>query len=108
MKRAGPPDNYLLELLDGEARSALSLVPVELHAGAVLHQPSTPVQSVYFPVSAVISLISTMKTGASAEVALIGREGMAGLGGMLGTTDSPTTTVVQIAGSALKTTSAVL
>ena len=108
MKLATVADNYLLELLDMDARAALCLVPVDLYAGDVLHQPSMPVQSVYFPVSAVISLISTMKSGASAEVALIGREGMAGLAGMLGAVESPTTAVVQIPGLAFKTTTAAL
>src|SRR5436309_3201527 len=108
MKAGAVPENYLLELLDSDARAVLRLVPVELRAGDVLHHPSMPVQSVYFPVSAVISLISTMQNGASAEVAVIGREGMAGLAGMLGTVDSPTTAVVQIPGSALKTTTAAL
>jgi signal transduction histidine kinase len=108
MKSAAVPDNYLLELLDMDARVALCLVPVELHAGDVLYQPTALVECVYFPVSAVISLVSTMKSGASAEVALIGREGMAGLAGMLGTVESPTTAVVQIPGLALKTTTAAL
>lgn len=103
MKPAAVPNNYLLDLLDVDARAALALVSVQLRAGDVLHQPGTPVRYVYFPVSAVISLISMMKSGGSAEVALVGREGMVGLAGMLGTVESPTTAVVQIPGVALKT-----
>src|SRR4051812_7438906 len=108
MKPAAAPDNYLLELLDFDVRATLALAPVELHSGEVLHQPGTPVEFVYFPLSAVISLISVMTDGASAEVAVIGREGMAGLAGMLGTVQSPTTAVVQIPGVALKTTAAAI
>lgn len=96
------PDNYLLQLFDVEARAALPLVPVQLRAADVLHQPGARVRHVYFPVSAVISLISTMKSGGSAEVALIGREGMVGLAGVLGTAESPMTAVLQIPGLALK------
>jgi len=96
------PDNYLLELLSADVRGRLGLVPVQLHARQVLHEPGMPVLHAYFPVSAVISLISTMTSGSSAEVALIGREGMVGLAGVFGTLESPTTAVVQIPGMALK------
>src|SRR5438067_5131191 len=105
---APAPDNYLLQLFDAEGRAALALVPAQLHAGDVLHQPGAPARHVFFPVSAVISLVSTMKSGASAEVALIGREGMVGLGGVLGTAESPMTAVVQIPGLALKVATAAL
>ncbi len=97
------PDNYLLELLSADVLGGLAPVPVQLHARQVLHEPGMPVLYAYFPVSAVISLVSTMTSGSSAEVALIGREGMVGLAGVFGTSESPTTAVVQIAGMALKT-----
>src|SRR6266542_2674656 len=102
MTRARVPDNYLLELLSADVRGSLGLMPVQLHARQVLHEPGVPVLNAYFPVSAVISLVSTMTSGSSAEVALIGREGMVGLAGVFGTLESPTTAVVQIAGMAFK------
>jgi len=97
-------DNNLLSLLPGDARALLSLVPVELTPRAILQEPGTPVLCVYFPVTAVVSLISTMESGASADVALIGREGMVGLSGLLGSVESPMTAMVQVPGLALKTT----
>ena len=108
MERVRVPDNYLLELLSADVRASLGPVPVQLHARQVLHDPGMPVLHAYFPVSAVISIISTMTSGSSAEVALIGREGMLGLAGVFGTSESPTTAVVQIPGMALKMTIAEL
>jgi signal transduction histidine kinase len=95
-------NNELLTLLDDDSRALLSLVPVELKARAVLQEPGMPVLSVYFPVTSIVSLISTMESGASADVALIGREGMVGLSGLLGTVESPMTAMVQVPGLALK------
>ena len=95
-------DRFLLKL-DTDARDSLSPVAVELRARALLHEPGLPGLYTYFPVSAVISIVSTMENGASAEVAIVGREGMVGLASVLGTVESPTTAVVQIAGTALRT-----
>jgi signal transduction histidine kinase len=56
----------------------------------------------YFPLTAVVSLISTMESGASAEVAVVGREGMLGLAGVLGTVQGATTAVVLVPGLAVR------
>jgi signal transduction histidine kinase len=103
-----PPSNRLLKLLDDDALSALSPRAVSLQSRDVLYEPGTPSLYAYFPVSAVISLVSTMRDGASAEVALIGREGMVGLAGVLGTRQGTTATLVQVAGDALRVPTAVL
>jgi CRP-like cAMP-binding protein len=101
--------NVLLALVDAETRSGMSsLVPVQLQARQVLHEPGTPALFVYFPVTAVVSLMSMMEDGSSAEVSLIGREGMLGLDAVFGTVEGPTTAVVQIAGSALRMPTATL
>ncbi len=100
--------NRLLELLDTNARASLTPVAVELRARQALFEPGLPALYAYFPVSAVISIVSTMENGASTEVAIVGREGMVGLGSVLSTVESPTTAVVQIAGMALRTTTAQL
>ncbi|HEX3702441.1 MAG TPA: ATP-binding protein [Vicinamibacterales bacterium] len=97
-----------MERLDAGTRAALSLTTVHLQARDVLHEPGMPTLHVYFPLSGVISLVSTMQNGAAAEVALIGREGMVGLEGVLGTADNPTTAIVQISGTALRAAIAVL
>jgi signal transduction histidine kinase len=103
-----PPSNHLLQLLDADARAALSPLAVSLQTRDVLYEPGTPSLYAYFPVSAVISLVSTMEDGASTEVALIGREGMVGLSGVLGTREGTTAAVVQVAGEALRVPTAAL
>ena len=94
--------NHLLRLLDSEAYDSLSAVPVQLHARDVLYEPGMPALHAYFPVGAVVSIVSTMESGASAEVAVVGREGLVGLDSVLGTVQSPTSAVVQFAGTALR------
>jgi signal transduction histidine kinase len=103
-----PPPNRLLQLLDADARAVLSPVAVSLRPRDVLYEPGSPSLHAYFPVSAVISLVSTMEDGASTEVALIGREGMVGLAGVLGTREGTTAALVQVAGDALRVPTAVL
>jgi CRP-like cAMP-binding protein len=94
--------NHSLRLLDTEARESLSPVDVQLRAREVLYEPGTPAMYVYFPVNAVISIVSTMENGASTEVAVVGREGMVGIASVLGTVESLTTAVVQIARTAVR------
>jgi signal transduction histidine kinase len=99
-ERAG---NRVLQLMSMEAQTALGpLVTVQLRAREVLYEPGMPALHVYFPLNAVVSVLATMEEGESAEVALIGREGIVGLAGVLGTLESPTSAVVQISGSALR------
>jgi signal transduction histidine kinase len=102
------PSNRLLELLDAEVRAALPLTEVSLQARQVLYEPGTPALHAYFPIDAVISLISTMADGSSTEVALIGRDGMVGLVGVLGSRQGTTAAVVQVAGQALRIPTGVL
>jgi signal transduction histidine kinase len=94
--------NWLLRLLDTEACESLSLAAVQLRARDVLCEPGMPALYAYFPVNAVISIVSTMESGASAEVAVVGHEGMVGLESVLVATQSPTTAVVQLAGTAVR------
>ncbi|HUE89524.1 MAG TPA: ATP-binding protein [Vicinamibacterales bacterium] len=95
--------NRVLQLMSAEAQAELGpLATVQLRPREVLHEAGMPALYVYFPQTAVVSLVSTMEGGDSAEVALIGREGMVGLSGILGTLESPTSAVVQIGGTALR------
>jgi signal transduction histidine kinase len=106
MSSADSPNNELLARLDEDVRGALSLVPVQLDARESLQEPGMPVLMTYFPVTAVVSLISTMESGVSADVALIGREGIVGLAGVHGSVESPTTALVQVPGLVLRTPTA--
>jgi signal transduction histidine kinase len=102
------PFNRLWEFLDARARADLSPVAVHLRSRERLYEAGTPTLYVYFPVTAVISLVSTMENGASAEVAVVGREGMVGLSSVLGTVEGATAAVVQVAGSAVRVPAALL
>ena len=85
------PANRLLRLFSADAHAELGpLVTVRLAARQELLIPGAPTLHAYFPLTAVVSLISTMESGASAEVALVGREGMIGLASVFGTIESHT------------------
>ena len=97
-----PTTNALIDRLDPLTSVGFAGTIEELKAGQVLLQSGAPEVDVYFPITAVLSLISTMASGESCEVALVGREGMAGLAGVLTASDSPSSCVVQIGGTCLR------
>ncbi|MBK1615304.1 hypothetical protein CKO44_17730 [Rubrivivax gelatinosus] len=84
--RLSPPNNELLASLPPELAAELQsrLEPVDLGAGTVLHEAGGVLRHVYFPTTAVVSLVSTLQDGACAEVAVVGREGLAGIGAFMG------------------------
>jgi signal transduction histidine kinase len=101
--------NRLLLLLSAGSRAQLEpLVPVQLDTRDVIQESGTPALYAYFPVTAVVSLVSTMESGASAEIAMVGREGMIGLNDVLGAVASPTSAVVQVSGTAVRVATATL
>lgn len=75
---------------------------VELSFGNVLHKPGELITHVYFPHDSVISLVSAMENGSSAELAIVSSEGMVGLSVFLGSETATSEAVVQIPGSATK------
>jgi CRP-like cAMP-binding protein len=98
--RCTPGDNWLLAALPppsfGLIEGGLELIQLPL--GDVLYEPGVPMRHVYFPVNAIVSLIYVMKSGASAEIALIGNDGMVGIATLLGGGSMPNRAVVQSAG----------
>jgi signal transduction histidine kinase len=109
MHGEGVRQNRLLHLLNAAACADLApLTPIRLTARQLLKEPGMPAIHAYFPVTAVVSLVSTMESGASTEIALIGREGMIGLAGVFGTVETSTSAVVQIAGDAIQVSTAAL
>jgi len=101
-----PTTNALLELVDKATLDQLACTLVELQPGQVLLQSGAPEVHAYFPINAVLSLMSTMESGSSSEVALVGREGMVGLFGVLAGSESATSCIVQIGGTCLRTSAA--
>ncbi len=76
------------------------LTPIALGSGDVLYQRNSRIDRVYFPETAVVSLLSRMANGAVVEVGTIGNEGAAGLDLFLGGDISIPETLVQIPGDA--------
>lgn len=95
--------NRLLLALPSQALELLlpDLHRVEMQFRSTLTLPDTPIERVYFPESGWLSLLVPMDEGNSAEVGLIGREGMAGLPLLYGVDRSAMETYVQSAGNAL-------
>ena len=99
-----PNQNRLLAALPAAEFQRLSphleLVPMAL--GKVLYEPGGQLQSAYFPTTAVVSLHYVMKSGASAESAGVGNEGVVGVSLFMGGDTTPSSAVVQIAGHAYR------
>lgn len=95
-----PLCNQLLAALPAEEwqRWLPQLEPVELKLGQVLFESGSPQRYVYFPTSAIVSLLYVTENGSSAEIAIVGFEGIVGIALFLGGETSPSRAVVQSAG----------
>jgi CRP-like cAMP-binding protein len=74
------------------------LEPVELPLGLVLYEAGDTLQHVVFPTSAIVSLLYVMENGASAEIAVVGHEGLVGVSLFMGGGSTPSRAVVRGAG----------
>jgi CRP-like cAMP-binding protein len=92
--------NALLAVLpDAERARWLShLEPVELPLGAVLYEAGNRLTHVYFPTTAIVSLICVMDSGATTEIAIVGNEGVVGVSLFMGGESTTSRAVVQSAG----------
>jgi len=99
-----PSQNYLLAALptaEFERLAAhLELVPLPL--GEVLYEPGGQLQHAYFPTTAIVSLPYVRESGASAETAGVGNEGVVGISLFMGGDTTPSSAVVQTAGHAYR------
>jgi CRP-like cAMP-binding protein len=93
-------DNALLAALpDAEhARWLSHLEPVELPLGAVLYEAGNRLTHVYFPTTAIVSLICVMDNGATTEIAIVGNDGVVGVSLFMGGESTTSRAVVQSAG----------
>lgn len=74
------------------------LEPVNLALGQVLYESGARMTYVYFPTSAIVSLLHVLENGASAEIAVVGFEGVVGISIFMGGGSTPSRAVVQSAG----------
>ena len=99
-----PKRNRLLAALPPEEYERIhpyfSHVPLKL--GEVIHEPGGRLEHVYFPTNAIISLLSLMGDGSSAEMGMAGREGLVGVALFMGGETMPNRAVVQSAGAAVR------
>jgi CRP-like cAMP-binding protein len=96
--------NHLLRALPADEYASLleHLESVELSAKLVLWRPEAPIHSVYFPRTAVMSLLTPLANKQAVEAATVGREGIVGTPVVLGVRTTGVLTVVQIAGMAAR------
>jgi CRP-like cAMP-binding protein len=81
---------------------------VALKLGDVLYEPGGRMRYVYFPTTAIVSLLYVMADGASAEIAIVGNEGILGISLFMGGESTPSRAVVQSAGYGFRMRAAVL
>ena len=100
----GEAENRLLAALPVEEYERLSphLEPVSFLLGEVIYESGGHLDYVYFPTTAIISLLYMMEDGSSAEVGLAGNEGVVGIALFMGGGTMPNRAVVQSAGGALR------
>jgi CRP-like cAMP-binding protein len=99
-----PNQNQLLAALPAAEFEPLAahLERVPLSLGEVLYEPGGQLQHAYFPTTAIVSLHYVMASGASAESAGVGNEGVVGIALFLGGNTTPSSAVVQTAGHAYR------
>ncbi|MEO8145738.1 MAG: Crp/Fnr family transcriptional regulator [Betaproteobacteria bacterium] len=105
-----PSQNHLLAALptaDFERLAPkLELVPMRL--GEILYEPGVQMQHAYFPTTSIVSLHYVMESGASAEAAGAGNEGVVGISLFMGGESTPSSAVVQTAGHGYRLPSRIL
>lgn len=95
-----PRQNHLLDALSLEEYERLlpQLELVEMRLGEALYESGGKLQHVYFPTTSIVSLLYVMEDGASAEIAVVGNEGILGIALFMGGETTPSRAVVQSAG----------
>jgi len=110
LRKHAPKQNLLLAALPAEEYERLlphlELAPLEL--GWVVYESGSQLQYVYFPTDCIISLLYVMENGASAEIAVVGNEGLVGIALFMGGETTPSRAVVQSAGYAYRLKASVL
>jgi CRP-like cAMP-binding protein len=102
--------NHLLAALPHEEyeRIAPHLELVSMPLGEVLYESGGPLRHVYFPTTSIVSLLYVMEDGSSAEIAVVGNEGILGIAIFMGGESTPSRAVVQSAGEGYRLTAQLL
>ena len=99
-----PQENHLLAALPVEVQERLfpDLEWVDMPLGKVLYESGDTMRHVYFPADCIVSLLYVMENGASAEISVVGNEGLVGVSLFMGGESTPSRAIVQSAGSAFR------
>ena len=99
-----PGQNHILAALsDGEIdRLSAHLELCAMPLGEILYEPGGQLQHAYFPTTSIVSLHYVMESGATAETAGVGNEGVVGISLFMGGNTTPSSAVVQTAGHAYR------
>ncbi len=96
-------NDLLAALPDAELQRWLPQIePIDLPLGHVLYESGETMSHVYFPSSAIVSLLYVLENGASAEIAVVGNEGIVGISLFMGGGSSPNRAVIQSAGEGFR------
>ena len=102
--RPDPRQNHLLAALPIAewARWLPALEAVDMPLGEVLYESGIAMAHVYFPTTSIVSLLYVLEDGASAEIAVVGNEGIVGVSLFMGGETTPSRSVVQSAGQGFR------
>jgi CRP-like cAMP-binding protein len=105
-----PKSNHLLAALPAQEweRWRPQLEWVKMPLGEVLYESGTQQTHIYFPTTAIVSLLYVMESGASAEIAVVGNEGVVGISLFMGGESTPSRAVVQSAGQGFRLKASVI
>lgn len=104
VKLIRPLGNWLLDALPDKdyERLANSLNPVSFSLGEVIYESGGRMENVYFPTTSHVSLLYTMINGSTAEMGLVGNEGVVGIALFMGGETTPNRAVIQGSGKGLR------
>lgn len=93
--------NHLLSVLPEAEWSRLAerLVPVDLPLGRAIYESGDRLDYAFFPTTSIVSLLYVMENGSSAEIAIVGNEGVVGIAIFMGGETMPSRAIVQSAGA---------
>ncbi len=102
--------NHLLAALSAEesARLLPHLQLVAMPLGKVLYESGDVLRHVYFPIDSIVSLLYVLENGASAEISVVGNDGLIGIALFMGGETTPSRAIVQSAGHAYRLVGQVL
>ena len=105
-----PKDNHLIGALSASELKQIRrhLEPVEMALGDVVYESGRHIDYVYFPTNCIVSLLYVLESGASAEIAVVGNEGVVGISLFMDGESTPSRAVVQSAGRGFRLSSSAI